>query len=65
MLKNTKIYLIDFGSTILQDDYHSAIVSTRHYRAPEILLSLGWSYPCDVVMFMHLSLIVVAWMYYG
>jgi dual-specificity kinase len=50
MLKNTRIILIDFGSTIMQDDYHSAVVSTRHYRAPEILLNLGWSYPCDVVI---------------
>ncbi|CAI0547517.1 unnamed protein product [Linum tenue] len=24
------------------------IVSTRHYRAPEVILGLGWSYPCDV-----------------
>lgn len=24
------------------------MVSTRHYRAPEIILGLGWSYPCDL-----------------
>lgn len=24
------------------------MVSTRHYRAPEIILNLGWSYPCDI-----------------
>ncbi|XP_036819686.1 dual specificity protein kinase CLK2-like [Oncorhynchus mykiss] len=23
-------------------------VSTRHYRAPEVILELGWSHPCDV-----------------
>jgi serine/threonine protein kinase len=23
-------------------------VSTRHYRAPEIILQLGWSFPCDI-----------------
>ncbi|KAJ3326624.1 dual specificity protein kinase kns1, partial [Kappamyces sp. JEL0680] len=54
ILKDTRIILIDFGSTILQDDYHSAVVSTRHYRAPEILLSLGWSYPCDIVSVVRL-----------
>ncbi|KAI3869335.1 hypothetical protein MKW92_051541 [Papaver armeniacum] len=27
---------------------HSYIVSTRHYRAPEVILGLGWSYPCDI-----------------
>lgn len=23
-------------------------MSTRHYRAPEIILGLGWSFPCDI-----------------
>ena len=23
-------------------------MSTRHYRAPEVILELGWSHPCDV-----------------
>ena len=23
-------------------------MSTRHYRAPEIILNLGWSFPCDI-----------------
>ena len=49
MLKDTRIVLIDFGSSISQDDYHGSVVSTRHYRAPEILLDLGWSFPCDIV----------------
>lgn len=48
-LLNTDIQLIDFGSAIFEDDYHSTIVSTRHYRAPEIILCMGWSYPCDIV----------------
>ncbi|KAG9873677.1 dual specificity tyrosine-phosphorylation-regulated kinase 3, partial [Aureobasidium melanogenum] len=30
------------------DEYHSSVVSTRHYRAPEIILNLGWSFPCDI-----------------
>jgi len=42
------IKLIDFGSTTLEDQYHSTVVSTRHYRAPEIILGTGWSYPCDM-----------------
>lgn len=44
----TDIRLIDFGSATFEKDYHSAVVSTRHYRAPEIILGLGWSYPCDL-----------------
>lgn len=48
MLLDTEIRLIDFGSATFQDEYHSSIVSTRHYRAPEIILGLGWSFPCDI-----------------
>lgn len=40
--------MIDFGSSTFDDGYHSAIVSTRHYRAPEIVLGTGWSYECDI-----------------
>ncbi|KAJ3131783.1 dual specificity protein kinase kns1 [Geranomyces variabilis] len=47
-LLDTRVRLIDFGSSIFEKDYHSSIVSTRHYRAPEILLGAGWSYPCDI-----------------
>ena len=45
---NTDIRVIDFGSATFDDDHHSAVVSTRHYRAPEVILELGWSHPCDV-----------------
>ncbi|XP_057434655.1 serine/threonine-protein kinase AFC3 isoform X3 [Lotus japonicus] len=46
--KSSAIKLIDFGSTACDNQNHSSIVSTRHYRAPEIILGLGWSYPCDL-----------------
>lgn len=48
ILNNPLIQIIDFGSAIFDDEYHSSIVSTRHYRAPEIVLGVGWSFPCDV-----------------
>ncbi|KAK8178124.1 dual specificity tyrosine-phosphorylation-regulated kinase 3 [Phyllosticta citrichinensis] len=48
VLLNPEIRLIDFGSATFDDEYHSSVVSTRHYRAPEIILNLGWSYPCDI-----------------
>lgn len=48
VLLDTEIRLIDFGSATFEDEYHSSVVSTRHYRAPEIILGLGWSYPCDI-----------------
>jgi CDC-like kinase len=47
-IKCADIRLIDFGSATYEDEHHSRIVSTRHYRAPEVVLELGWSYPCDV-----------------
>ncbi|CAI9721974.1 specificity kinase CLK2 isoform X5 [Octopus vulgaris] len=47
-VKNTDIRLIDFGSATFDHEHHSTIVSTRHYRAPEVILELGWSQPCDV-----------------
>eukprot|EP00884_Botryococcus_braunii_P023072 jgi/Botrbrau1/9449/Bobra.0252s0070.1 len=47
-LKSTAIKVIDFGSATFDDQYHSTIVSTRHYRAPEVILGMGWTYPCDI-----------------
>nr|ACG35326.1 serine/threonine-protein kinase AFC3 [Zea mays] len=46
--KSSAIKLIDFGSTAFDNRDHNSIVSTRHYRAPEIILGLGWSFPCDI-----------------
>lgn len=48
ILNNPLIQIIDFGSAIFDDEYHSSIVCTRHYRAPEIVLGVGWSFPCDL-----------------
>ncbi|RYR33471.1 hypothetical protein Ahy_A10g048054 isoform C [Arachis hypogaea] len=36
--KSSAIKLIDFGSTAFDHQIHNSIVSTRHYRAPEIIL---------------------------
>ncbi|CAA7389573.1 unnamed protein product [Spirodela intermedia] len=46
--KSNAIKLIDFGSTTFGHQDHSYVVSTRHYRAPEVILGLGWNYPCDL-----------------
>ncbi|KAI5403420.1 Serine/threonine-protein kinase afc3, variant 2 [Lathyrus oleraceus] len=46
--KSSAIKLIDFGSTASANQSHSSIVSTRHYRAPEVILGVGWSTPCDL-----------------
>ncbi|KAM6968285.1 dual specificity protein kinase CLK2b [Aplochiton taeniatus] len=47
-VKDTTVRLVDFGSATFDDEHHSAVVSTRHYRAPEVILELGWRQPCDV-----------------
>lgn len=48
VVKDPTIRLIDFGSATFEHEHHSKVVSTRHYRAIEVILELGWSYPCDV-----------------
>lgn len=48
LVKDSTIRLIDFGSATFDFEHHSTIVSTRHYRALEVILELGWSQPCDV-----------------
>ena len=53
ILQSTDIRLIDFGSATFEDEYHSSVVSTRHYRAPEIILgtSSGVRYVTSALMF--------------
>ncbi|MBN3291398.1 CLK2 kinase, partial [Polypterus senegalus] len=47
-VKNTSVRVVDFGSATFDHEHHSTIVSTRHYRAPEVILELGWHQACDV-----------------
>ncbi|XWS60346.1 hypothetical protein CRYUN_Cryun07bG0027900 [Craigia yunnanensis] len=46
--KSRAIKVIDFGSTTYERQDQTYIVLTRHYRALEAILGLGWSYPCDI-----------------
>lgn len=47
-MMDTRVKLIDFGSATFDWEHHSSLVSTRHYRAPEVILEIGWAQPCDV-----------------
>jgi dual-specificity kinase len=38
--KSSAIKLIDFGSTAFEHQDHNYVVSTRHYRAPEVILGI-------------------------
>lgn len=54
--KSSAIKLIDFGSTTFEHQDHSYVVSTRHYRAPEVILGkilfcLKWYFTSCVVIY--------------
>ena len=38
VVKDAEVRLIDLGSATFDHEHHSTIVSTRHYRAPEVIL---------------------------
>jgi len=48
MPKQLDVRLIDFGSATFEEDYHSQIINTRQYRAPEVILQLGWNEKSDI-----------------
>ena len=39
-MKDAAVRLIDLGSATFDHEHHSTIVSTRHYRAPEVILGI-------------------------
>lgn len=40
-----ELKIIDFGSATFESDYHSSLINTRQYRAPEVIL--GRSERCN------------------
>ena len=51
--KSSAIKVIDFGSTAYEHQDHNYIVSTRHYRAPEVILGMlmFWLLFCRFFLF--------------
>ncbi|XP_051956263.1 dual specificity protein kinase CLK4b isoform X3 [Xyrauchen texanus] len=47
-LKRLDVKVVDFGNATYDHEHHTSVVSTRHYRAPEVILELGWNHSCDV-----------------
>lgn len=45
---SSKIRIIDFGSSTFEHQHHATLIQTRHYRSPEVILGLGWSFPADI-----------------
>jgi len=42
------IKIIDFGGATFDSERKSTIINTRQYRAPEVILEMGWSFPSDI-----------------
>ncbi|KAM4620869.1 dual specificity protein kinase CLK4-like isoform 3-T3 [Polymixia lowei] len=47
-LRSLDVKVVDFGNATFDHEHHTSLVSTRHYRAPEVILDLGWNQACDV-----------------
>ncbi|XP_039682321.1 dual specificity protein kinase CLK4-like isoform X3 [Perca fluviatilis] len=47
-LRSFDVKVVDFGTAKFDHEHHESEVSTRHYRAPEVILDLGWNQSCDV-----------------
>ncbi|XP_041808785.1 dual specificity protein kinase CLK4-like [Chelmon rostratus] len=47
-LRSLDVKVVDFGTATFDHEHHESLVSTRHYRAPEVILDLGWNQSCDV-----------------
>lgn len=41
IIDDARVRLIDLGSATFDHEHHSTIVSTRHYRAPEVILGFN------------------------
>lgn len=46
--ESTRIKVIDFGGATYDNEKKSSVVNTRQYRAPEVILGVGWSMPSDL-----------------
>jgi len=49
--RRADLKIIDFGGATFESEHHSSTISTRQYRAPEVLLEAGWSTPADMFSF--------------
>merc|ERR1719412_2402154 len=45
---DARLKVIDFGSALFENRWHNHLVQTRHYRAPEVVLGMRWSFPIDI-----------------
>lgn len=46
--QDVAVRVIDFGGATFAGDHHSQMINTRQYRAPEVILGLGWDEKSDI-----------------
>eukprot|EP01053_Blabericola_migrator_P008143 Blabericola_migrator_1__8142@NODE_41_length_17267_cov_152_291279_g37_i0_p3_GENE_NODE_41_length_17267_cov_152_291279_g37_i0NODE_41_length_17267_cov_152_291279_g37_i0_p3_ORF_typecomplete_len541_score51_63Pkinase/PF00069_25/2_4e53Pkinase_Tyr/PF07714_17/1_9e26Pkinase_fungal/PF17667_1/2_9e07Kinaselike/PF14531_6/5_1e05Kdo/PF06293_14/0_00062RIO1/PF01163_22/0_12_NODE_41_length_17267_cov_152_291279_g37_i01519916821 len=49
--RSAHIKVVDFGSAAYDDEDHSSLINTRQYRAPEVILDIGWDISSDMWSF--------------
>lgn len=46
--RSAHVKIVDFGGATFAENEHSSLINTRQYRAPEVILGLGWDESSDV-----------------
>jgi serine/threonine protein kinase len=46
-IEDLSLKVIDFGSATFDNEYHTKIINTRQYRAPEVIIGSTWDKPSD------------------
>eukprot|EP01056_Protomagalhaensia_sp_Gyna25_P003538 Protomagalhaensia_sp_Gyna_25__3537@NODE_317_length_3909_cov_32_619380_g247_i0_p2_GENE_NODE_317_length_3909_cov_32_619380_g247_i0NODE_317_length_3909_cov_32_619380_g247_i0_p2_ORF_typecomplete_len605_score82_84Pkinase/PF00069_25/3_4e47Pkinase_Tyr/PF07714_17/6_4e22Pkinase_fungal/PF17667_1/2_3e05Kinaselike/PF14531_6/86Kinaselike/PF14531_6/0_0007_NODE_317_length_3909_cov_32_619380_g247_i020213835 len=46
--RSAHVKVVDFGSAAYDDEDHSSLINTRQYRAPEVILDIGWEPSSDL-----------------
>lgn len=42
------LFIVDFGSSVFTSEKFNYLITTRYYRAPEVILNIQWDEKCDV-----------------
>jgi serine/threonine protein kinase len=64
VVKDAEVRLIDLGSATFDHEHHSTIVSTRHYRAPEVILGPFFLLPTSFLLYILGQTRLKGWAYF-
>ena len=61
-MRDTRVKLIDFGSATFDWEHHSSVVSTRHYRPPEVILVFinVFVLYLHIIIFIHIIISIIS-----